>query len=292
MCLKVTAGSLQTAENDIVCYKIVIDKKDCWKSAFGVSQNMFPYDVELEEKGLPEETIRQETYYDDYDDKDRLAVGRNYFHAFLRHIDARRNTYMFGNLRQYANMDVCECIVPKDSQYYMGIDGLRLATTKIVVKSPNRDVGRMRVFAKRGSWKVAKEDLGMYTVVHLKISDLLNVPYYGRNYTTNGIWVADSQLCNCGEPEHLAVKMPNDMLMLGYGFFYSAPNLEMCDEYRKRHGMYNNPYSYTSEKTIACTIPKDTLYYIGDNGWVASRKIMFWRSMMVHDASQKTLNQE
>ena len=281
------AGSLQTAENDIVCYKIVINKKYGWRGAFGASQNVFPYDVELEEEGLPEETIRQETYYDD---KDRLSVGRNYFHAFLRHNDARKNTYMFGNLRQYANMNVCECIVPKDSQYYMGIGGLQLATTKIVVKSPNRDVGRMRVFAKRGSWKVAKEDLGMYTVVHLKNLDLLNVPYYGRDYTTYGILVADSQLFDCSEPEYLAVKLPNDMLMLGYGFFHSAPNLEMCDEYRKKHGMHNNPY--INEKTIACTIPKDTLYYIGDNGWVASRKIMFWRPMLVHDASQKTLNQE
>ena len=287
MCLVATAGSLQTAENDIVCYKIVIDKKDCWKSAFGVSQNFFPYNDELVEEGLPEEEIRRESYGHS---KERFYVGRNYFHAFARHTDARSKVYSFCGLYQYLNIDVCECIVPKGSKYYMGVGGLMLATTKIVVKSPNRDVGRMRVFAKMGTWKVAKKDLGMYTVVHSGDSNFVNVPYYGRNYTTNGIWVADSQLFDCSEPEHLTIKMPNDTLMLGHGFFYSAPNLEMCNEYRKKHGMHNNPY--TSEKTIACTIPKDTLYYIGDNGWVASRKIVFWRPMMVQDATQKTLNQE
>lgn len=32
----------------------------------------------------------------------------------------------------------------------------------------------------------------------------------------------------------------------------------------------------TRETIITCTIPKDTLYYMDERGWIASRKIIFY----------------
>jgi hypothetical protein len=243
--------------------------------------------MELVESGMPEDEMRVDTYHKE---NERLLVGKGFFHAFARHSDARRNTYMFNGSDKYADVNVCECVIPKGSGFYSSPDGTLLATTKIVVKKPNRDVGRMCVLAKKGTWKTAEKDLGTYTVVHRRNSRFLNLPYSGRNYTVGNVFTADGQPFDCGEPEHLAIETQDGDLTLGYGFFHSAPIAEMCVDYMEKHGMIDNPD--TREVIIACTIPKGALYYVGDNGWIASRKIMFWRSMLTHDINMENLIEE
>ena len=285
MHLTIAHGSLQIAKEDIACYKIV----DChpsnpliWRSAFTGSPSTYPFDKVLCEKGMSEETMRMLGYEKT---PGYYQIHGGFFHASLDLSLLRRDMYRYSGTNECRYINVCKCTIPKGAEYYCGFNNQMLVvTTKIIVHQPDGKIGRVSVFAKKGSWKVMDKDVQTYTVAWLNtineyhtryshnMDEMIKLPYVCVPYTRFGTWVGYGQMCNTNEPEYLTVEMPNGLLRMDDGFFHSASE-KTCLKYMQDNEMIDN--KKTKETIITCTIPKDTLYYMDERGWIASRKIVF-----------------